>query len=86
MGVSLGGAGPPHPILPPEAAGIAPCPRQSQAGRRRGLSKCLWGAVVGLWDPAGHAQGWGQGRGWGLGRAHPVLSELRQLRVLSRNV
>ena len=44
----------PHPILPPEAPGIASSPRQSQAGRRRGLSERLWRALVGPWDPAYH--------------------------------
>ena len=84
-GLVWGGAGPSHPILPLEAAGIAPSPRQSQAGRRRGLSERLWGggggslgAMVGSHPrtPQTTTQG----------RVHPVLSELRPLRVLSRNI
>lgn len=60
-GLVCGGAGPSHPILPLEAAGIAPSPRQSQAGRRRGLSERLWG---GQWwvppqDPSDHCSGAG---------------------------
>ena len=67
-----------------------PLPGQSPAGRHRGLSERLWWAVVGPWDPAYHCSGAaptpGPHRPQLRGGPHPVVSELRQLRVLSRNV
>lgn len=94
-GQSANRPAPPHSA--PGGPGDRPSPRQSQAGRRRGLVSACAGAVVGQesqgWvslGPTDHHSGPSPGPTPGPRRPpltrRPVLSELQQLRVLSRNL